>query len=316
MQSRTRLVALIAGMVVLLAFGWFVSSPGTAVADDGSAPSGSQKVVVFGDVTIGPDQVWDNVIVVGGDVAVQGTVNRTLVVVGGNLTVGPNASIGAGVSPDDTAVVSVFGNVSIQVGAVVGRMVDVGGSVPDAARAVFVDPVLRTWRIGPIVSWVLSTVLLLVAAVIASAIAPRQLAVVRDGVRYHFLSSLGWGALGAIIVVPIVTVLLIVTVVGIIVAVPWLAVGLPLMSLFGLAAVAAMIGRFILGFRGDGRENLIAASVVGMAVVSLIRWIPVAGAVIFVLLWFAGFGATCLAICKWLRARRARRSEGLGDADA
>ena len=316
MRPLRTLLALTTGLVVLLAVGWFVSTPSIAAADDGGLTSGSQKVVVFEDVTIGPNEVWDNVVVVGGDVVVQGTVNRALVVVGGSLIVGPQASIGAGVSSDDAALVSVFGDVNMEAGAVVGRTVDVGGNISDAVHRAFVDPVLRPWRVGAIAGWALSTILLLVAAVIASAVAPRQLAVVRDRVRHHLFASLGWGALGAIIAVPIVTVLLIVTVVGITIAVPWLAVGVPVMSLFGLAAVGAMIGRVILSPRGDQRENLIVASVLGVAIVTVVRWIPVAGAVIFVLLWLTGFGATYIAICKWLKGRRGRKSEGPGDANA
>jgi hypothetical protein len=307
--SRTialkRASALVVCLALALSLGsWLVFAPNPAAADDGAQPLGAQKVVVFEDLTIGPDEVWDNVVVVGGDVVVQGTVERVLVVVGGNLTVGPRAVIGRGVGPEDAAVVSVFGDVNVEAGgAVFGRTVDVAGNVSDAAQTALGDSVLRTWRVGSIVNWAWSTVVLLVAAAIAAAVAPRQLAIVRERVRNHLFSSLGWGALGAFVLVPIVTVLLIVTIVGVIVAVPWLAVCLPVMSLFGLAAVGATIGRLILGTRSDERGNLIAASVLGLVIVSVVRWIPVAGAVIFGLLWLVGFGATYVAIWAWLRSR-------------
>ncbi len=305
--SIKKAITFLACFAVIMAGSWLVSAPSIATADDGTRSSPSQKLVLFEDVTVGPNEVWDNVVVVGGDVLVQGTVNKVLAVVGGNLTIGPHASIGAGISPDDAAIVSVFGNVYREGGgAVYGRTVDVAGSISNEAHAAFVDPILRTWRVGAVVSWGLSSILLLLAALVAAAVAPRQVAVVRDRVRNHFLSSLGWGALGAVVVVPIVTVLLIVTIVGVVIAVPWLVVGLPLISLFGLAAVGAAIGRMVLRPRADGRESVVAAAVLGLLIATMVRWIPVVGAAVLVLLWLAGFGATYMAIWSWIRTRHQR----------
>src|SRR3990172_2367929 len=146
-----------------------------AWADNGAQSAGGQKVVIFEDVTIGPDELWDNVVVVGGDVVVQGTVEGTVVVVFGDLTVGPEARIGTSQRPDDDAVVSVFGDITMAGGGrVIGRTVEVGGSISAAARAAFVDPVLRPWRAGAIVSWAWSSVALIVAGLIAAALAPHQ----------------------------------------------------------------------------------------------------------------------------------------------
>lgn len=306
--SRSRmlvflLVAALAGTAV------FLTCPSDAWADNGSATSSdAQKVAIFEDVTIGPDEVWDNVIVVGGDVLVEGAVENALVVVGGDLTLGPQATVGTRGGSEDAVIVSVLGDLVVEPGGqVLGRTVDVAGSISGTMNDLFVDPVFRTWSVNSIISWVWSTVLLLLAGVIAAAAARRQVATVSDRVRGRFLSSLGWGALGAIIIVPIVTVILIATVVGIIVAIPWVVVGLPVMSLFGLAAVGAALGRLVLGSRTDDRGTLIAATVIGLLIISVLRWIPVGGAVILFLLWLAGFGATYVSIWAWLRGRRASR---------
>ncbi len=304
-------------MVASIVLACFVAVPGVARADNGSVSSDAQKVAVFEDVAIAFGEVWSNVVVVGGDVVVDGTVEGVLVVVGGDLTVGHQAVVGGRGSVDDAAVVSVFGDIRVaEGGQVLGRTVDVAGSIGDAARSAVVDPVVRTWSVGSILNWVWSTVLLLVAGVIAAAVAPRQLAVVADRVRHHFFSSLGWGALGAIIVAPLVTIILIVTIIGIIIAVPWAAVGLPLLALFGMAAVGAMIGRLILGARSEGRDTLIAATVLGLVIVSVLRWIPVGGAIILFLLGLVGFGATSWPSGCGLRDRRARRRQSaMGSAE-
>lgn len=312
-RRRMPAVALAATALLLLAclftaVGWV--APGVAGVARADNTSGDQKVAVFEDVIVGPDEIWDNVVVVGGDAVIRGTVENVVVVVGGDLVVADGAQVGARLNRDDAAVVSVFGDVTVEPGATVrGRTVDVGGGIPGVDTSAASDPVFRPWRTGSILNWIWSTVFLAVVAVIATAIAPRQVAAVRERVRHHFFSSLGWGALGAIVAVPIITVALIVTIIGIILVVPWLAIVLPVISLFGLVAVGAMVGRLILGAREDRRETVMLAAVLGVVVINIARWIPVAWIVILGVLWLVGFGATYVAIYVWLRDRRRKRRE-------
>lgn len=309
-QAAAVSVALALLGAVLLTAVWFAFGVQISQAADGSPGSGGQKISAFEDVTIGPNESWENAVVVGGDLVVRGTVENVVVVVGGDLTIGHEARVGSGVNPGDAAVVSVFGDVTVEPGgSVVGRTIDVAGGISDLATKTITDPVLRPWRVGSIVSWIASMIGLVVVAVIIVAIAPRQVAVVRDRVRRHFFSSLGWGALGAIVAVPIVTALLIVTVIGIILLVPWVGVALPVISLFGIVAVGAMVGRVLLGLKEDKRETMMAEAVVGVVVVTLARWIPVAGAIILGLLWLVGFGATYVAMWDWRRERQRGKRE-------
>ncbi|MFH1834188.1 MAG: hypothetical protein ABH877_04115 [bacterium] len=312
------LVFLGAGLLTLATW----AGPGTGVVRaaeglSGQGGGGGQKIAAFEDVTIGPGESWENVIVVGGDLVVQGIIENVAVVIGGDLTIGRQARIGSGVNPDDAAVVSVLGDVVVEPGGVVvGRTVDVADGISDLATTIVADPILRPWHVDSIVAWILSTIFLAVAAVIIAALAPRQLAAVRDRAREHFFSSLGWGALGAIVGVPLATVFLIVTIVGIILLGPWLVVALPVMFLFGLAAVAAMLGRLIVGAREDKRPALMVAVIVGMAVINVARWVPVAGAVMMALIALIGFGATYTAIWAWRRGRRREMLEAAAEQRA
>jgi len=274
-------------------------------ADEGSAQTGGQKVTVFEDVIIGPDQTWNNVVVVGGDVVVEGAVSDSVVVVGGDVTVRAGARVGydRGKDEDDAAIVSVFGDVVVEAGAdVSGRMVDVAGGAGEALTTAFVDPVAKPWKWTSIVSWIVSTVFAAVAAVIVVAIAPRKIAAVRDRARHHFFSSLGWGALGLIIGVPVITILLIVTVIGLLVVIPWLAIVVPIILLFGYVAVAALLGRLILGEREDRRSQIMVAAVLGVVILSVVRWIPYAGAIILAVVVLVGLGAVITAM--WAGNRR------------
>ena len=49
---------------------------------------------MFEDATVGADEVWDNVVVVGGDLLVEGTVKNVVVVVGGDVTLASTAQVG------------------------------------------------------------------------------------------------------------------------------------------------------------------------------------------------------------------------------
>jgi hypothetical protein len=269
----------------------------------------AQKVVVFEDLTIEPGEVRENVVVVGGDVVVHGTVENILVVVGGDLVVASDGRIGTGAShgSGDTALVSVLGDVAMEPGAVVtGRIVDVGEGGSGAVDALVADPIMQPWEgWGSIAGWIGSTVFIILVAVIITAIAPRQVAFTSERARHHLFSSLGWGALGLIVIVPLVTVILVLTLIGILALLPWwLAVAVAL--LFGYVSVGALIGRLVMG-RLEGRGRVMLAAVVGVAVLSVVRWVPFAGAVITFLALLLGLGATFTAIWEWRRQLPSRR---------
>ena len=275
-------------------------------------PSSAQKVAVFEDAVIDSGQIWENVVVVGGDITVYGTVENTIVVVGGDVFIASGAQVGN--DPSDTAVVVVLGNMRVEQGARVNGYTRVAGSgardwLGAGLGAVTITPDYRSWSWGSLIGWVWWTAFLAIVAAIVTAIAPRQLAFVRERVRHHFFSSLGWGALLVIIGIPLVTVLLIVTVVGILLLLPWLGVVVPVISLFGLVAVGAMVGRLIFGKKPDGRGPLMLAAVVGVVLLSILWWIPIAGILLLSLLGLIGFGATCVAVWDWRRqVRRARHA--------
>lgn len=313
--SRGRCACRLAGGVFFLVTVWLVVSaflPSFAAAPAEAASlqqGGNQKVAVFEDVTVEPGEVRENVVVVGGDLVVHGTVTNLIVVVGGDVLVESSGRVGVGAfrDADDTALVSVFGDVAVQPGAVVsGRTVDVAGGGFFAVDALVTDSIMRPWdNWGSIAGWIGSTVFIIVVALIISAIAPRQVAFVSDRARRHPFSSLGWGALGLIVVVPLVTVFLIVTLIGILALLPWwLAVVVAL--LFGYVSVGALIGRLVLG-RNEQRSRVMLAAVVGVVILSIVEWIPIAGAIIVFLALLLGLGATFSGWWGWRRQVRAAK---------
>ena len=298
---------LVAAWCLSLPFAGAAGSQARAAAET----SGAQKVAVFEDVTIAAGETRDNVVVVGGDVVVHGTVDNVVVVVGGDVTVGADGrvGVGAGGSSDDAAIVCVFGNATIMPGGqVAGRTVNVGGATSSSIGAVVADPIMRPWDWGSIAGWLGSTVFIVIVALIATAVAPRQVAFVSERARRHALSSLGWGALGLIVIVPIITILLIITIIGILALVPWW-IAIVVLLLFGYVSVGAMIGRFLIGRGDDRRGRVMLAAAIGVIILAVVRWIPIVGAIVVFIALLVGFGATFTGLWESRRRNRARKRE-------
>jgi hypothetical protein len=283
----------------------FMMPGARAAAADGD---GAQKVAAFEDVTVVAGEVRDNLVVVGGDVVIHGTVQNVVVVVGGDLVVASDGTVGTARSDGDTVIVSVFGSVDIEQGAkLAGRVVDVAGGGSAPLDAMVVDPVTRPWNDwNSIAGWIGSTVFILLVAVIVAALAPRQLAFVSERARRHVFSSLGWGALGLIVLLPLVTIVLVFTLVGILALLPfWLAVAVVL--LFGYVSVGALIGRLVLG-RGDTRGKVMLAALFGVGVLCIVRWIPFFGSLVVFVALLIGLGATVTGL--WESRRLKKQGSG------
>ncbi|MBN1320341.1 MAG: hypothetical protein JXA87_05795 [Thermoleophilia bacterium] len=305
-RALTLALAVLAATVAVTSFWWF--APGLVDTAQAGNASGAHKVAIFEDVTIGPGETRDYVVVVGGRATILGTVEKTVVVVGGDVTIGRDARVGVGrdPDPDGTAVVVVFGDIEVEPGAtVVGGMNDAGWRFGDWLGAVSFSPDFTRWDSRTVGGWVWLAVFLAVVAVIMVAIAPKQVAFVSERVRSHVFSSLGWGALAVFVAVPLITLavlVLVIFLVGILLLIPWLGIVLPVFWLFGFVAVGAALGRLILGRRGDERGPMMLAAVLGVVILSILWWIPVAGPIILFLLSLVGFGATCASL--WGKGRQ------------
>jgi len=312
-------------MMVLLAAGVPVSHAATAgtgqeaptvvkVGQDVLIPAGDVVNGVFavgGNVTIN-GTVDDTVVAVGGDVTVNGTVNKGVVSVGGDVTAASNASIGSGMKADDTAIVAVGGATHVQSGAsVTGKITKVNGLSWSGVGGAFAHHGPWTWNLTPagIAGSIGCLIFLIVAAVIVAAALPKQMAAVKEQLNERFFPSLGWGALTAFVIVPVIVLILVVSIIGII---PLIFVVAPALFLFGSFAVVCVGG--VIGDRvmaqSDKRGSAMLVTVIGVAILGVAGLIPVAGAIIMAVAGVAGLGATLLAISKTQRERRARATAG------
>jgi hypothetical protein len=291
------------GTAALADHGTIVEFGNDAVIESGE--TAGTVVAIGGDVYV--RGTVDVAVAVGGDVNVNGTVLHTAVSIGNTVRVGPTGVIGSANAAGDTAVVLVGGKlVQYDGGTVNGKVTNVnGGWFRSAATWSVWNPIVRPFRPASIVGWGFQTSAVLVLAIILAAAMPRQVAAVGSQLRRRLGASLGWGALSSFIIIPVSGVILLITIVGILVVVPVYLIALPLSLLFASVAAATFIGSLMVDRDGSGsRDRLILSAVVGVLVVSVVRLVPVAGTIAFILLCIAGFGAVILALGEWRRQRK------------
>jgi hypothetical protein len=284
-------------------------------------------VVQFGeDATIGEGEEADAVVAlggdaivngtvqaavaVGGDVIVNGTVEKTCVAVGGDVRLRSTAVVGSELAKkSDAAVVLVGGNLIRSPQAQLnGNTTSVHGDwFTNAFRWGIWDPVVHPFRIGSVLGWFIQTIVLGVLAIIAVAIAPRQVRAVGEKLRRRSLASLGWGALTGIIILPVSIVLLTITIIGLLIVVPGVIIVLPLTALFSFLCLCVAVGGMVMAGSDRHRANLILAAVIGVAIVNVIRLVPFVGGFVVCLATLMAFGACVLAIGDWQRRRREAR---------
>ena len=280
--------------------------PAPAAADVKSA---GNRVVFGSSSEVGPDEVVDKVVVYGGSLRVDGRVLGNAAVFGGNLELGPTALVEGKV---DTFGGSVYRHEGAQI---VGRVRTFGGEVvdgpaPDAAAEAEAEAAAeraeeeaeraeeeaaaqaraeRDASPGTAVADFLTWFAVLFGIGFGAAmLAPSRMKVVQEEIRRAPGKSALFGLLFAFLL-PFVSVLLMVTIIGIpvVLLVLW---PLALVAAFvGLTAVAYELGARLPFFRGRKSQALVLA--LGLLTILLAAQLPVLGVMTVLAFSTCGFGA-------------------------
>jgi hypothetical protein len=257
--------------------------------------------VVTGSVTIHAGEVTDDVVALAGSIELEpGAVVHDAVAVGGSVRAGAGSTI-------QGDAVAVGGSVELAAGAkVAGDAVGIGGTVEEGAGAeVGGDHVsLGLPGVGTIVAlaagavglgvmsplWLVGSVLakLIVFgafALILLAFFPRRLEHLSDELFRIPGRSILIGAL-SVIAIPVLTLLLIVTLIGI-PLVPVEILALAVMTAMGFSALALAVGRRLPFGKGQTAIQL----VIGWLLLVLVFSIPILGTLISFACWVWVFGA-------------------------
>ena len=275
-----------------------MASPASAQDQD---PSGDRdQIVLTGLLLVAADETVDAAVILDGNALVEGTVRETLVVLNGDTEV-------SGTVQGDVIVLN--GNVVIRSSAEIG-----GDLVTQATPTVEEGATIRGERSnvvirfdmddvgfgGRIAWWIGYSVSVLILGLLLLAFAPRLFRAVRDAARTRVGSSIGWGA-GLFFLLPIGSVLLLVTVVGIPLGV-FLLLALALLYTLGYVVATLAVGTLLL----RSSESRFVAFLAGWVVLRLLALIPFVGG----WLWFLGsvWGLGLLAVA----IRRAPADEPAG----
>jgi hypothetical protein len=298
MPSIRRLRTLIPS--ILLAVPLLVGSATAARAQVTEPGSGDDVFVLTGGVQIAAGQTVSDVVVLDGDVSVQGTVSGNLFVLNGDAAVAGEVT---------GTVIVVNGDAAVAAGARIGGdLVTRSGAATVASdatiegrqRSVDFEFVFgRAAIVGAIVFWLAVALSALVLGLLFLALAPRAAEAVADVARTAAGPAIGWG-FAMFFGLPVAAGLAIVTLAGI----P-LGVGV-LLSLGLLYPLAGILSAYALGRAlVKPPSSRFASFLLGWAILAGVSLIPFAGGIA----WFAatvyGLGSATVAI--W-RARRAPTS--------
>lgn len=267
-----------------------------------AAPNGRTIFEVGNDAVVRPGEVVDSAIAVGGDVVVAGVVRNNAIAVGGDVVLLPTAIV-------QNDVVAVGGRIDRRPGAAtLGNVFTLRASfLSSVARWNVFRPVLNPLQVGSLVGWLLATLFYALAALIVAVVAPRHVGIVRETIERRFWPSLGWGFFTALVVVPAVSVVMLLTIIGVVVLIPWLLAVVPLTLVFGYVCVSAAVGGRVLAVVGRPRAALPLAAACGAVLAHLVRLVPYAGMAAWLLVWVIGLGAVSIVLWEWYRRRRAAR---------
>jgi cytoskeletal protein CcmA (bactofilin family) len=276
---------------------------GAATAQEAEPSTDNDQIVLHGSLDVPEGQTIDSAVIFDGPATVEGTVTESLVVFNGDVTISGtvqkdvvvfNGSVilrsGATVAGD---VVS-QSDAQVEQGATLGGQQQTIASDIDAGTVGFASR-FAWWIAYSVSTLILGLVLLLLAPALDGALT-------RSG-RGKLGASIGFGAL-VFFAVPIISGLLLVTVVGIPLGLFFL-LALALIYTAGYVAGVHVLGRYVM----RDQSSRYVPFLVGWVIARGLGLVPILGGLVWFALTIVGLGAAVLA------ARAARRDVSAPIAD-
>ena len=205
--SKSHAATFWALVAVLVLLGILALAPQAGAATAGGGQTSVGNIVEFNqDVTVPAGTTADSVTVFGGSATIAGTVRNTVAGIGADVTLQPSARVGTAGGAGDTSVVVVGGTLTSAPGAtIVGDTTyrEPLSGVRDGISSGFWEPISTPFAGLSLIGWGGSTLLLVLLGLLIAAVLPRQTRASENRIAGHFWSSLGWGALTAIVIVPL-----------------------------------------------------------------------------------------------------------------
>lgn len=293
-----RIVGAASGLLLAL----LLLVPAVAAADPAVVHTGRVLISTEGDVTVPAGDRYDAVVVVNGDLTVEGDVN-TVVVVDGNLsmtgaaaetvvairtpvTLGPGTVVTNDLYKLDSLVL-MQGDAAVQ-----GSVRDIGSEL--AGVGFFLGPLFILVFIG-------FAIAAIAAGLLVAALGARQVRAAEELISHRPVETFVAGIVG--VIAPVFLLIgLFVSVVGIPLGLALLFVAWPLVGLLGYIVAGIWIGDWILGrmYPGVVRERPYLASVLGLVALTVLGIFPPVPAIASLF----GYGAVLLLAWRTFRGHR------------
>ena len=257
--------------------------------DDGSGGDENDQVVLTGQLLIEADRTVDTAVIFNGPATIEGTVREDVFVLNGDTEVSGTVNGDVVVFNGDVAVRSgaeIGGDLVTQSTPQVEDGATIRGSQTNVATKFDYDV---GGFAGRFVWWLGYTVSVLILGLLLLAFAPRLDEAVIETIRARLGSSIGWG-IGLFFLLPIASVLLLFTVVGIPLGL-FVLFALALIYTIGYTVATHSVGRLVM--RSSSRY---AAFLVGLVILRALALIPIVGGVLWLLASVWGLGVIAVAI--------------------
>jgi len=260
--------------------------------------------ISFGDaVSVAKGEVQENIISFGGRVTVEGRIKESIVVFGGSITLSGEVGdsvvgFGSKITLTSTAVVkndvaSIGGTLNKEPGCVIegDTVYFKGGQALSKlfSGSIFSFPLIPIILIIKLIGFFVW----LLIALIMSALFPRPLTLASSQIRTAFWPIVGTGLAGIIIFGALVVVFALLSLV--LIGIPFLlllgAIGLAV-KIFGQVAIFHFFGESLGKSFGHGGPSTLAAILIGLVVVSFLKFIPILGFFFSFCLSLMGWGVT------------------------
>jgi cytoskeletal protein CcmA (bactofilin family) len=293
----TRIIGLTLATILAL----FAFAPAVLAAEPWA---GDEHVIVStgGDLILEEGQHADLLVVVSGNVTIEGDAEGVVVIDGTATFVGART----------TAVVAIRSTVHLDAASMVDGDVHVVDSVIDAPSGTITGTIddlsgelAGAWVLGDLTRAILYIGFLVIAvfmALAAAGLASKQVRLAGSSFRDEPVATV-LAAFAGLVGIVAVAVAAIVTVIGAPLGLLILVVVLPMMLVAGYVVAAIWIGDTVLAHLSPGvpRERPYLASIVGIAVLAALTVIPVVGGLISLI----GFGAVTRSMWRTFRGHRA-----------
>lgn len=288
MQRKAKSGSLIG---VLVATGlMFLALSGPAWAqDNGSGVDDNDQVVLTGRLLIESGRTVDTAVILNGPATIEGTVREDLFVLNGDTEIWGTVNGDVVVFNGDVTVRSeaeIGGDLVTQGDPTVEDGATIRGSRSNVATKFDFD---MAGFAGRSAWWLGYTVSVLILGLLLLAFAPRLDEGVVETMRERLGSSIGWGV-GLFFLLPIASVLLLVTVVGIPLGL-FVLLALALIYTIGYTVATLGVGRLVM--RTSSRY---AAFLVGLVILRALALIPVVGGLLWLVASVWGLGLLAVAI--------------------